>query len=511
LKVTGYKVRELPKSFYSVGYTGKFNLMGGMTSQVADTLILVAGEIELVTATQAMKSVDKYHKSYNIVTSLTGELSTAEDIKQHYDWVNKHKRIIACMDNDSAGEEAFNDIKKVVDNDKLFKANLRHKDLNDYLKSGDGDKIAHDLYWQAVPVEDYGIVGSDQLYEKALERLNQDKIPFPKFLSDLAEHFTDKSMWTGEWMNWISPTSAGKSTVINAWMTDWSLTSPYRQAVMSYEADATSFGVNVASLATSRSVMRIEGKENRLAFMENNKDKIMGMLRNEDGLPRFDFVDTLPMSIERLKKQVMFLVKVRDIRILWIDPIVDLLSICKNKNEYDEVILFLDRVRMEHHVTIMTALHTRKNLSSGDNGSSGGEVNEEDAYGGREVISKGTINITASRNKSSDDPIERNTMYLTIRKNRTDQVTGVVTKLFYRSKANKLYPYSYAEKHGFFKDDEFKSVEDIIVESDEVGFDLQNIGLESFDDSGDGEKLFSDISLDKLNEQADSEIQLPDW
>ena len=262
LKVTGYKVRELPKSFYSVGYTGKFNLMGGMTSQVADTLILVAGEIELVTATQAMKSVDKYHKSYNIVTSLTGELSTAEDIKQHYDWVNKHKRIIACMDNDSAGEEAFNDIKKVVDNDKLFKANLRHKDLNDYLKSGDGDKIAHDLYWQAVPVEDYGIVGSDQLYEKALERLNQDKIPFPKFLSDLAEHFTDKSMWTGEWMNWISPTSAGKSTVINAWMTDWSLTSPYRQAVMSYEADATSFGVNVASLATSRSVMRIECKEN---------------------------------------------------------------------------------------------------------------------------------------------------------------------------------------------------------------------------------------------------------
>ena len=69
LKITGYKVRQLPKTFHSVGYVGKLNLMGGMTSQVADTLILVAGEVELVTATQAMKSVAKYHKSYNILVS----------------------------------------------------------------------------------------------------------------------------------------------------------------------------------------------------------------------------------------------------------------------------------------------------------------------------------------------------------------------------------------------------------------------------------------------------------
>lgn len=130
-------MRDLPKNFHDFDLREKCNLMGGMTGQVAETThIMVAIEIEIVTAIQAMKSADKYRKSYNIVTSLTGEPSTADDLKNHYEWVNKHQKIIICMDNDSAGEKAFDEIKKVVDNDKLYKANLRHKDLNDYLKNG---------------------------------------------------------------------------------------------------------------------------------------------------------------------------------------------------------------------------------------------------------------------------------------------------------------------------------------------------------------------------------------
>ena len=66
--------------------------------------------------------------------------------------------------------------------------------------------------------------------------------------------------------------------------------------------------------------------------------------------------------------------------------------------------------------------------------SDGTEVSEEDAYGGRELISKGTINITVSRNKNAEDWVERNTTKLTIRKSRTDQVTGVHALLFYRAK-----------------------------------------------------------------------------
>ena len=480
LVVTGYKIRELPKSFKSVGYVGKANLMGGQTNQVADALIVVAGEIELLTAMKAMESVKRYNKTYNIVTSLLGEDSTADCLKRNYEWVDKHNKIIICMDNDEAGEKAFNKIKGVLDNSKLFKANLKYKDLNEYLKNKEGDQIVKDLYWNAVPLETYGVVGSGSLLQKAKERLQQDKIPFPEFLSELESHLTDNAMWTGEWMNWISSVSSGKSTVIDAWMVDWAVNCPYRQAVLSYESDATSFGVKVASLATARSVMKIEGKENRLAFLESNEDSINYLLVDDNGMDRFDFVDTLPESVEAAKKLVNYLVKVRGVRILWIDPLLDFLSICKNKNEYDDLIMFLDRIRMKYHVNIMTALHTRKNLSSGVNGSSGGEINEEDAYGGREVIAKGTINITAQRNKNAEDYVERNTMVLTIRKSRNDQVTGAETRLFYRAKANKLYPYTYAENRNFFEDDKSKSVEDIVVE--DSGFSLNHLGVDDLEE-----------------------------
>ena len=136
---------------------------------------------------------------------------------------------------------------------------------------------------------------------------------------------------------------------------------------------------------------------------------------------------------------------------------------------------------MSEDVTIMVSMHTRKNLSSGANGSTGGEIQEEDAYGGREVIAKGTINITAQRNKNAEDWVEKNTMVINVRKSRNDGGTGVRSQLFYRGKANRLYPYSVAEANGFFESDFGKKIEDIDV-NDEYGFSLSDVGVKSFDD-----------------------------
>lgn len=480
IKISGYKIRHKPKNFFSTGYVGKVNLLGGQTQAVADTLVIVGGEICLVSAKQMLAPIEKkYNRQINVVTSLLGEDSTADCLKSQIDWVNKHKKIILALDNDDAGKKATQKCLDFLPKDKLFTANLRYKDANDYIRNKDAESYMQDAYWNASPIESYGVKGSKELLQGAKLRLQQDKVPFPEFMSDLADHFTDRSMWIGEWVNWVSGVSSGKSTVFDAWMIDWALTSPYRQAIMSYESDWKSFGVKVASLATSRAVMKIEGKENRLKFIEENEDEILKLLQTEDGDDRFDFVDQLPKNLNEAKKLITYLVKIRGVRILWVDPVLDFLSLCQNKNEYDDLILFLDNIRMTEDVTIMCALHTRKQLSSGVNASEGGEIQEEDAYGGREIIAKGTLNLTAQRNKNAQDPVEKNTMVIKIRKNRNDQVTGVTTRLYYRPKANKLYPYSYAESKGFFMDDLNKSVEEINL--DDTGFSLSDIGANDID------------------------------
>ena len=480
IKVSGYKIRQHPKDFYSKGYVGKVNLLAGQTQAVTDTLVVVGGEICLISAKQMLAPIEKkYNRQINVVSSLLGEYSTADCLKTQIEWVEKHKKIILALDNDDAGKKATQKCLDFLPKDKLFTANLRYKDANDYIKNKDTESYMQDAYWNVSAVESYGVKGSKELLRGAKLRLQQEKVPFPEFMSDLADHFTDRSMWIGEWVNWISGVSSGKSTVSDAWMIDWALTSPYRQAIMSYECDWKSFGVKVASLATTRAVMKIEGKENRLKFIDDNEDEILKLLQTEDGDDRFDFVDQLPKNISEAKKLINYLVKIRGVRILWIDPALDFLSICQSKNEYDELILFLDNIRMTEDVTIMCALHTRKQLSSGSNASEGGEIQEEDAYGGREVIAKGTLNLTAQRNKNAQDLVEKNTMVIKIRKNRNDQVTGVTTKLYYRPKANKLYPYSYAESKGFFMDDLNKSVEEINL--DDSGFNLSVIGAKDID------------------------------
>ena len=82
MKVTGYKVRDLPKNFYSLAYVGKCNLMGGMTDTIADTVIICGGENDMLTIKQELgKTITR---SFNVVTSLLGESSTADMIRQYF-------------------------------------------------------------------------------------------------------------------------------------------------------------------------------------------------------------------------------------------------------------------------------------------------------------------------------------------------------------------------------------------------------------------------------------------
>lgn len=512
--LTGYQVRKvrdnqgnLVKDFYALGSVSKLNTFFGQVLNHKETLVIVGGQVDCISAIQMLRQgLSRYPSRIPVVVSaMCGESSTADFIRTHHAWVSKFNKVILALDTDSAGQEAVEKAKEVLNPNNTLVATYALKDCNEYLvpkNKKTANDLTSDIFWNATPVKSYGVKGSKELLKGARLRLQQDKIPFPAFLSDLAEGFTDKSLWLGEWVNWISSVSSGKSTVFDAWMVSWALDSPYRQAIMSYEADWKSFGVKIASLATARAVLRIEGKENRLKWIDENEDAILRLLQDENGNDRFEFVDELPTSVEDAKDLINFLVKVKGVKTLWIDPMLDFLSICSNKQEYDSLIMFLDNIRMSEDVTIMASMHTRKNLSSGANGSNGGEIQEEDAYGGREVIAKGTINITAQRNKNAEDWVEKNTMLINVRKSRNDGGTGTQSKLFYRGKANRLYPYSVAEANGFFESDFGKKVEDIDV-NDGYGFSLSDVGVKSFDDhTSEDEKTLEEV----FNEDGGEEL-----
>lgn len=490
--LVGYHIRvvrdrqgNLTKDFRVEGYNGKLCCFFGQQLNVKETLVIVGGQIDVISAIQMYQSaMSKYSSRIPIVVSTQlGEPSTFETIKKEYEWVSKFDKVILCLDQDQAGIAATEACKDVLDPDATLTANLACKDVNCYLQPKEG-KTAHDFtqdsFWKATPSRDFGVVDSSYLFEAALTKLTQEKIPFPNFLKDLSRHFTDNALNTGSWVNFIAGISSGKSTIFDSWLLDWSLSCPYRQAILSYEANAKAFGVKVISLATSKAVLRIEGKDNRIDFANQHKEEVMRLLINEEGESRFDLIDKLPSSAQEAKDLFTYLVKIRNVKVIWIDPIVDFLTICKDQAEQEDLIVFMDNLRMSQDVTFMCALHTRKNISNGANTSKGAEVAEEDALNARLILAKGTVNITSWRNKDSEDEVERNTVYLSIKKNRDDAVTGVTEKLFFRFKANKLYPYSYAASRNFFYEDNSVKTEDIIVDDNE-GFSLNCLGVTNVD------------------------------
>ena len=492
-KITGYKIRKLPKDFRSMGYIGKANLMGGQQNQIAETLIVVAGEIEIVTAMQAMKSTDKYRKSYNIVTSLTGESSTADDLRNHYEWVNKHQKIIICMDLDKAGEDAFNEIKKVIDNDKLFKANLRHKDLNEYLKNGDGDKIVNDLYWQALPVEDLGLMGSSDLFDKALEMVSLERIPLPPFLQGLNETL-GYGVGLGEVINIISNTSTGKSVIVNELTLDWIVNSPYKILIVSLEDSSGSYLVKIASRIINKKILTLRTAEERTQVLKDNKDEVYKYLVDDDGNNRFIFKDEATDDLEVMKKSIMQAIKVYGVRIIILDPIISLIG-SKSLDVQADWMNFEEMVRRVHNVTFINICHTRKTGNGNTDASEGGSITESDIKGASNIGSTATVNMILRRNKMSEDDIERNTTYIDISKNRTMGITGKnVAKIYYSNEHHTIFDFDYAEQNNFFKDVSTSNLKDVI-----------NYGKATPVSS-----TISDDSDDMYNSEDTNEI-IPDW
>lgn len=447
--ITGYKSRGFPKDFYTSGYVGKCSNLFGQTDSVEDTLIITAGEVDLITGISGLENSDKYRKSYNVVSSPLGEDSTAQFIKIHYDWVNAHKKIIVCMDNDEAGEQAFLKIQAIIDSSKLFKANLRQNDLNDYLKFKMGDKIAGDIFWNPLPVESHGIVGSDKIWEETRKAAGVKGIELPPFLSGLKKVFP-AGIPLGEIVNIASNTSTGKTVIVNELTLDWVMRTPDKMLIVSFEDNLGTYGLKIASRVSGININRIVDVDERIAVLDKYKAQVFKYLYADDGSARFNFLEKIPSDVEKLKESILQSIRVHNSKIILFDPLSSILHKMGNE-EQTSWMLFEEELKRDYGITCINSLHTRKSQSGTKSQSEGADANEEDVKGSSTIIGTGTINIMLRRNKMAQDPIEQNTTIFKVTKNRPYGITmDFACKVYYSPEHHTLFDFDYAQKHNFF-------------------------------------------------------------
>ena len=497
IKVSGYKIRQHPKDFYSKGYVGKVNLLAGQTQAVTDTLVVVGGEIDLISAKQMLVPIEKkYNRQINVVSSLLGEDSTADCLKTQIEWVEKHKKIILALDNDDAGKKATQKCLDFLPKDKLFTANLRYKDANDYIKNKDTESYMQDAYWNVSAVEDYGIIGSGELFEYGIEASNDEGIPVPFHMLDL-KPYVPMFMYDSIVLL-VGSTSIGKTVNLDTTMSSIIMSSKDTTGVLSLEASRKKFAQKMHSRIIGVPLNRLS-KEEQVTLQEKHKDKIMDFYLDSNGEHRFFFADSDFDSIEEAEKCILRLITVFGCKVIIGDPLQNIIG-NKTNEEQRSFMLFLEKIKKKYGVLILLGTHTRKATSGEKSGSDGGVQKEDSIEGSGSISKSASLIITLSRNKNSEDWVERNTTYYSVPKNRDFEMTGeMVAKSFYRASCSRLYPYSYAEKHNFFRDDK---IGDVI--EDDLGFYLSAQEFEEIVDNSEINEIVSDIIKE-------DDEELPDW
>lgn len=434
-QLVGYKVREEPKNFFSIGRTGadvelfmqfKFNRGGKY-------VLLCEGELDSLSAYQMLSEYNKSRGSdfETAVVSATIGANAKKQIAAQYKFFDSFENIILCMDNDSAGAKAEEELLKYLPKGKVKIMPRRFKDANEYLTKGQQREFIADFYnaKKQVPV---GVLPSDQLYERMLNQAAVAKVPFPPFMQELNDMFVG-GLPLGHIVNIAADTGIGKTTLVNELIKFWVFNSPHLVGIVSMELDAGQYGEVLLSQHIGKKLSLISSTEDKLEYIKSDRVKAMAdeLFKNGDD-PRFYLLDNRDGSIEEIQDTVEELVVACGCKIIVLDPLQDILDGLTN----EEQAVFMKWMKgfiKSHGVTFVLINHMRK-TPAGQNGAD----SEQNIMGSSTIIKSASGNILLKRDKMAEDPVVRNTTEILVSKNRICGLTGPAGAVYYNNETHRL-------------------------------------------------------------------------
>lgn len=445
--IVGYRVRKFPKDFSGgVGKVGKeCDMIGEFRfKNHSKVCIIVGGETKLLNTYQMLKD-DMAARGKGdwevpaVVCSTLGESGCHKQVQTRYKFFNQFEKVIVCMDADKAGEEATETICKVLPKGKAYVMRMRLKDADDYVEGGKERDFITD-FWKGYnnPYVPAGILGSGELSEAMRKEVGTTKMPLPPFMLK-ATAMTAGGIPLGKIVNIGAGSGIGKTVIVNEFVYYWIHHSPHRIGVVSMELNAGQYGIAMLSRHMRIRINNIDTQEEREAFFnrEDVKAAEKELLYNPDGSHRWHLVDERDGSVEDLKALVEELVIGCGVKVVVLDPLQDILD----GMTIDEQAVFLKWQKgliKSHGITFININHVNKKNSGGGAASNGSQISEEDFTGSSTIFKSAALNFLLRRDKMAEDPIERNTTYVSISKNRDNGNTGPADELYWDNQKSEL-------------------------------------------------------------------------
>lgn len=436
-ELSGYKIREVPKNFRSMGRTGADCdlFMAFRFNRGGKYVVITEGEVCALSAYQMLKDYNvKRGSEFEIaVVSPTTGANSQKQIAANYKFLDSFDFVILAMDQDKAGKEAVEKIIPTLPKGKVKIMTMRYKDHNEYLEKEKYKEYVADFY-DAKTYVPVGIMASSDLYDKILQQATVAKTPFPQWMGKLNELFVG-GMPGSAIINIAADTGLGKTTLVNAMVEYWIFNSPHTVGVVSMELDASQYGEALLSQYIHRKISLIANADERMQFLKSDaiKTKANELFTREDGSPRFYLLDNRDGSVEDIQNTIEELVVGCGVKIIILDPLQDVLDGLSN----EEQSLFMKWAKgliKSHGSTLCLINHMRKTPA----GQSGAD-HESNIMGSSTIIKSASANILLKRDKMSEDLILRNTTEISVTKNRLYGLTGPAGAVYYDNNTARLH------------------------------------------------------------------------
>ena len=172
--ITGFHVRELPKSFFNIGdVSGNIELFGQSTIQQPGKLIIITEGCEDCLAAKQM--LLEMNKDYRVVSLPNG--ASWKAVQNNYEYLNQYKAIILCLDQDEPGRRCAEKIAQLFPIGKVRIASLSEKDANDMLRKGKSKEFLQAIF-NSQPHKPDDIICASDIIDDVLKKI-EPGLPWP--------------------------------------------------------------------------------------------------------------------------------------------------------------------------------------------------------------------------------------------------------------------------------------------------------------------------------------------
>lgn len=432
-KITGYKVRKLPKEFIAIGDTKKCQLFGqwlfdgdGAYVDKASKkfLIICEGELDTIAMQQAM--MEHGNNYVNAVVGLPNG-ANARAVKDNYKFINSFENVILVLDQDESGRNAAIEIAKALPMGKAKIASYSEKDPCEMVKRKKSSELSK-LIWKSEPYSPSGILDGSGLWEVVSKPMENESEDYPwAGLNALT-----CGIRTSELVTIVAGSGVAKST--------------FARKIFHYLLENTDAKIGGMFLEesirkTGLSLMSFSAKKLlHLPKTEATQDELKEAFDNTLGTGRVFLFDSFGSNdLDTICENIVYFAKAAGCKYIFLDHISILVSGGLQGDErraLDQISTKLRTLVQELDISLIMISHLKR--PEGKAHEEGAATSLAQIRGSAGIAQLSDIVIGIERNGQAEDETVRNTSTLRVLKNRFSGETGVAARVFYDSLTGEL-------------------------------------------------------------------------